>query len=136
MKFLIKKLLKESVDNRGYQVIKKLFTINDDIEFHIQIFIDNWASGMEMSNLYGEEITSVQMCKDDNECICEFYRDMVDWCKIMLQKDDFLKKLVFDEDDTLFYLRPYSYMELGFSGEEVMNYYRRLFIELSEKNDC
>jgi hypothetical protein len=135
MKFLIKRVLKESFDDRGYQLIKKLFTINDDIEFQIQIFIDNWPSGMEMSNLYGEEITSVQMCKDDYECICEFYRDMVDWCDRMLQRDDILNK-IFDNNDFSDELPPYKYMELGFTGEEVMTYYRRLFLELSEKNDC
>lgn len=135
MKFLIKKILKESVDDRAYEVIKKLFKINDDIEFHIQVFIDNWPSGMEMRNLYREEITSVQMCKDDHECICEFYRDMVDWCDRMLQRDDVINK-IFDENDEYGEFPPYSYMEMGFTGEEVMTYYRRLFLELSEKNDC
>lgn len=135
MKFLIKKILKESFDDRAYEIIKKLTTINDDIEFHIQVFIDNWPSGGELFNEDGEEITSVQMCKDDDECICEFYRDMVDWCDRMLKRDDVINK-IFDENDISDQFAPFSYMEMGFTGEEVMTYYRRFFVELSEKHGC
>ena len=57
MKFLIKKILKESFDDRAYEIIKKLTTINDELEFHIQVFIDNWPSGEKLFNEDGEEIT-------------------------------------------------------------------------------
>lgn len=141
MKLLIKKILKEQIENddKSYEIYKKWFNkdFNDNIELSAQVFVDN--SRKVFFDSSGKVIEMGLDCIKQPYCYCQLLKEQITWSDDMM-KSDWIHKFNTNTEDKyekdLFEMVPYSFMYYGYTGYESMYLYNRLFRELREKAKC
>lgn len=141
MKSLIKKILKEQIENddRSYEIFKKWYykDFDDNIEFDAQIFVDNTRKPFYTSS--GKEIEMGIDCIKQPYCYCQFLKGQIEWADDIME-DKWLENFNTNTEDSheknLLEFIPYNFMYFGFTGYESMYLYGRLFRELREKAKC